>query len=912
MIYIFGECALDMRRHTLHRAGQNIPVRRKAFQALTYLLLHRERVVSKQELCEQIWPAQFISDATLESTIKAVRQAIGDSGRQQRLIQTVYGHGYRFISPVQEQADPAPPPTDEADLSSHGVVSAFAQDSQQRVRLSPVEEVTEPAEAGLAPNAALHSPHGTSTTAGEWKMVTVLCCGLAEALTESEPEEPEGRYRQMHMLYTLARDAVQKYGGSLQPVVGDHILAVFGAPMAQEDHAQHAALAALELQRRVREARLGAGGFPADFPGLRVGLHTGPVAVSAVGESLAGAMVVGDTVMRAIVLQAQAPPGAILCGETTAHLARAVVQAEAIGLAPGAGASSPPAYTILGRPTLRRPGSLGGGRILTPFVGRRRELRTLHALLAQAQQGRGQVVGVVGEPGLGKSRLVYEFHRGLHRQPLTYLAGGCFSHSTATPYAPMQALLRQLCGLREEDAPAAATAKLHASLQAVGLVPAEWASFLLQLLELPPEIDLLATLSPQALRARTVQAFVRLTLQEARHQPLVLEVENLHWIDASSEEVLQVLVEQLVGSRILLLLTYRPGYRPPWIEKSYVTQIALAPLAPHESRRVVQAVVCPAPMPEEVVRAILTRAEGNPLFLEELAHSAMAYGDSPRTAGVPTSLQAVLAARIDRLPAEAKRLLQMAAVIGKDVPAPFLEAVAGMPEAALERCLVQLQAAELLYETTGGADRALTFKHVLIQEAAYHSLLKSARQGYHQQIAHVLAERFPEIAETQPELLAHHCTEGGLSEQAVGYWQRAGQRALQRSANIEAISHLTKGLEVLKTLPDTPHRAQQELVLQTTLGPALMASQGFTAPGVEAAYHRARELCQQAAEIPQLFPAMWGLWVFDVTRGELQEGQALAEQLLSLAQRVQAPALLLEARHALWSTSFWRGELRAA
>jgi predicted ATPase len=270
-----------------------------------------------------------------------------------------------------------------------------------------------------------------------------------------------------------------------------------------------------------------------------------------------------------------------------------------------------------------------------------------------------------------------------------------------------------------------------------------------------------------------------------------------------------------------------------------------------------------------------------------------------------------LAARIDRLPLEAKRLLQMAAVIGKDVPVTFLEAIAGLPEVALQRALAHLQAAELLYETRG-VDRALTFKHVLIQEAAYHSLLKSARQGYHQQMAHVVAERFPDIVETQPELLAHHYTEGGLSQQAVGCWQRAGQRAIQRSANLEAIRHLTKGLEVLKTLPETPERAQQELVLQTTLGPALMATQGFAARGVEAAYNRARELCQQAGEIPQLFPAMWGLWLFYVTRGELQEGRALGEQLLSLAQSVHEPALLLEARHALWATSFWRGELSSA
>jgi len=691
-------------------------------------------------------------------------------------------------------------------------------------------------------------------------------------------------------------------------------MAVFGAPMAQEDHAQRAVLAALELQRRVRNVTIDGRTQAGDALGLRAGLHTGQIAVGGVGDSPARlAAVVGGSVMRAITLQAWAAPGAILCDEATAHLVQEIVRVERMGPIPMAGESTPvTAYTVLGRRVQRRTLAYRETRALMPFVGRRRELATLHALLAQAREGRGQVVGVVGEPGIGKSRLVYEFQHSLHGEPLTYLASSCFSHGAATPYLPMLALLRQNCGVTEEDPPAAVTAKVCASLQEVGMASEPWAPHLFQLFGLPIEMDLLATLSPQAVKARTVEALVQLALHGARRWPLVLEVENLHWIDPTSGEVLGALVEQLVGARILLLLTYRPGYRSPWIDKSYVTQLALARLVPRDSRRLVQAVLRTTPVPETVVQAILARAEGNPLFLEELAHTAMEQGDSHRTAGVPTTIQAVLAARIDRLPLEAKRLLQMAAVIGKDVAVTLLETIAGLPEAARQRGLAHLQAGELLYETTRVANRALTFKHVLIQEAAYHSLLQSTRQRYHQQIAQVLAERFPETVETQPELLAHHYTEAGLPALAVPAWLRAGQRASERSAHVEAITHLTKGLEVLKTLPETPEHTQLELVLQTTLGPALMATKGYAAPEVEYAYARARELCRQVGETPQLSQALWGLWYFYLVRAAFQTARELGEQLLNLAQRVQAPALLLLAHRVLGQTLAFLGEFSTA
>jgi predicted ATPase/DNA-binding winged helix-turn-helix (wHTH) protein/class 3 adenylate cyclase len=917
MIYVFGECELDTQRHMLRRAGQSIRVRRKVFQALTYLLAHHDRVVSKQELCAQIWPQQFISDAALESTIKGVRQAIGDSGRGQQLLQTVYGHGYRFIAAVGEHSDTPTGTEDAAILSVRDHLSAPFQDSHDTASISPMQGVVQDDDARQTMHTTAEERpalRDATAPAGEWKVVTMLACTLAEAPAKSAPEESEARYRRLCDLYSLAGDVMQGYGGTLQPVVGECILAVFGAPMAQEDHAQRAVLAALELQRRMRDVAIDGRTEAGVALGLRTGLHTGQIAVGGIGDSPARlAAVVGGSVTRAIAIQAWAAPGAILCDEATVHLLQEIVRVERVGPMRVAGESTPvTAYTVLGRRVQRRALAYRETRALTPFVGRRHELATLHALFAQAREGRGQVAGVVGEPGIGKSRLVYEFQRSLHGKPLTYLASSCFSHGAATPYLPMLALLRQNCGVTPEDSPGAVTAKVYTSLQEVGMAPEPWAPHLLPLFGLPIELELLATLSPQAIKARTVEALVQLALHGAQRRPLVLEVENLHWIDPTSEEVLGALVEQLVGARILLLLTYRPGYKPPWIEKSYASQLALARLVPRDSRRLVQAVLRTTPIPETVVQAILTRAEGNPLFLEELAHTAMEQGDSPRMVGVPTTLQAVLATRIDRLPLEAKRLLQMAAVIGKDVPVTLLQAIAGLPETALQRGLAYLQAGELLYETTRVANRALTFKHALIQEVAYHSLLQGTRQQYHQQIAQVLAERFPETVETQPELVAHHYTEAGLPALAVPAWLRAGQRASARSAHIEAITHLTQGLEALKTLPETPERTQLELVLQTTLGPALMATKGYAAPEVEYAYARARELCRQVGETPPLFQALWGLWYFYLVRAELQTACELGEQLLNLAQRVQAPAVLLLAHRVLCPTLTFLGAFATA
>jgi predicted ATPase len=446
----------------------------------------------------------------------------------------------------------------------------------------------------------------------------------------------------------------------------------------------------------------------------------------------------------------------------------------------------------------------------------------------------------------------------------------------------------------------------------------------LALLDALPEDHPFLQLDPPPRRQRTLDALKRIVLRESQVQPLLLVFEDLHWIDSETQALLDNLVESLPTAHLLLLVNYRPEYQHGWGSKTYYTQLRLDPLPPASAEAVLDALLGQDPSLVPLKRVLIERTEGNPFFLEESVRTLIETGvligepgtyrlaQSLPTIQVPATVQAVLAARIDRLPPDAKRLLQTAAVIGMEVPLPVLQAVAALPEAALHTALAQLQAAEFLYEMRLFPERAYTFKHALTQQVAYQSLLTSTRQQVHQQIAQVFESHFAETATTQPELLAHHYTEAGCPEPAVAYWQRAGQRAVERSAYAEAISHLSKGLEVLKTLPDIPERARQELDLQIVLGPALIVTQGPGSPAVEQVYARAQELCQQMGKTPQLFPVLWGLWRFYNNRGEYQRARALGERLLSLAQQVCDAALLLEAHHALWATLFWSGEFAAA
>jgi tetratricopeptide (TPR) repeat protein len=470
----------------------------------------------------------------------------------------------------------------------------------------------------------------------------------------------------------------------------------------------------------------------------------------------------------------------------------------------------------------RRAGVSGyGARVMSRFVGRVQELAVLQASLARAAHGHGQVVGIVGDPGMGKSRLLAEFRQRLAGQAVTYYTGHCLPYGQATPYLPVRDVLRQHWGLSETDRPEVVTATVHRGLQEAGLNPEEDAPFLLQLLDVPVHDARLAHSSPQERRAWTFRVLHQVSRHASQRQRLVLTVEDAHWIDATSETWLTTLVERLGGTPILVLLTYRPGYRPPWLGQSAATQMALSRLTPQESLTVVQSVLQTATLPAAVGQEIITKAAGNPFFLEELAWTVRTSGLTHHSHALPTTIQAVLAARLDRLPPAEKTLVQTAAVIGPEVPIPLLQAVVDMAADDLQALLERLQNAELLYEAHLVPVPIYTFKHALTQEAAYGSLLQERRRALHARIVAVLETWSTGRIAEQVERLADHAWRGELWEKALLYSRQAGEKALAQSAHHEAVGCFERALSALQHLPARRDTRAQAIDLRLALRTAL-------------------------------------------------------------------------------------------
>ena len=547
---------------------------------------------SKDTLCAQVWPTQYISDATIEGCLTLARQAIGDSGHAQRLIQTRRGYGYRFVGAVEIQGVG---PTEAIRTAPEGALAPSTVSSSQHApeRLAPALPLGEPGvELAGAGVVALERPAAGGAD-GERKLVTLLGCTLAHPVALPTRLELDALHSRMRLLYTLVRREIDQYGGTLHHIAGDRLLAVFGAPLAYEDHGRRAVLAALGVLQRLAECQE-VDGEAREAPLLvRIGLHTGFMIVGGLGEAREpGTVVVGDLPVAVEALQANAAPGTLLCSDVTARLVLAEAHLEPHGPVPVPGQPTPLlAYRVLAVYPRDVPVVPHGGRAESPFVGRTQAMGTLHALLAQVEAGRGQVVGIVGEPGIGKSRLLAEFRHSLRGRQLRYLQGRCLSYGQATPYLPILDLLRHFCGLTAADSPESITTKIDHKLREVGMAPEEAAGYLLALLGVETGAAALGELSPEVRRAHTFATLVQLCLQGSQAGPLILAVEDLHWSDVLSAEWLTALVERMGHVPLLVLGTYRPGYRPAWLDKSYATQIALPPLSSRDSLCVVQALV---------------------------------------------------------------------------------------------------------------------------------------------------------------------------------------------------------------------------------------------------------------------------------------------------------------------------------
>lgn len=629
---------------------------------------------------------------------------------------------------------------------------------------------------------------------GERKPVTVLFCDMVRSTALAEELGAEGMHGLLNRFFETALGEIHRYEGTINQFLGDGFMALFGAPLAHEDHARRAVLAALDLCRSLAARPLEAEpGRPVPIR-LRFGIHTGFVVVGAIGDNLRmDYTAIGDTTHLAARLQQLAEPGAIIVSDATARLVRGHVILEALGRVEVRGSSAPlEIYRVVSAGGWRSPLEGLDDRPLSAFVGRRRELRLMDDLIADVEAGRGQAVGIVGEPGVGKSRLILEFRRELAARGFTYLEGRCLSFGSAIPYGPVLDIVRGSCSLNEADTPEAIAGKVQAALTELGLDHESATPLLLQLLGVKDGADRLAGLSPEAIKARTFETLRQMSVRGSRRRPLILSIEDLHWIDRTSEEYLASLTESLAGAPIMLLATYRPGYRPTWMDKSYATQISLARLAPDDSLTIVRSVLPAVGLADPLAMLILNKAEGNPFFLEELARAVGERTGAGAELAVPDTVHGVLTARIDRLAELPKRLLQTASVLGREFSLPLLEAIWDGGQIGVH--LQELTRQEFLFERAAGEEVTYVFKHALTQDVAAATILASRRRELHRRAGEALTAQHPDRVQELAPILAHHYSRAEAWPLACAHAARAAEAASGAYANREALERYDQAI----------------------------------------------------------------------------------------------------------------------
>jgi len=751
---------------------------------------------------------------------------------------------------------------------------------------------------------------------GERKQVTVLFADLKGSMELLADRDPEEARKMLDPVLERMMEAVHHYEGTVNQVMGDGIMALFGAPLAHEDHAVRGCYAALRMQEAIRryseETRRSAG----IEVRIRVGLNSGEVVVRSIGSDLRmDYTAVGQTTHLAARMEQLASPGTVRLTAATLGLAEGYVEVKPLGPVPVKGIAEPvEVYELTGASSARTRLQAARARGLTRFVGRDAEMAQLRAAAEQARAGRGQMVAVLGEPGVGKSRLYYEFVHSHHTHGWLTIESGSVSYGKATPYLPLADLFRSYFRIETRDDIRAVRAKVTGNLLTLdealqdAVAPALW------LLDALPADSAFLRLEPAERRRETLGAAKRILLRESQLQPLLLVFEDLHWIDGETQAFLDSLVESLPGARILLAVNYRPEYSHGWGAKSCYRQLRIDPLPAASAQDLLHALLGSDPSLASLKPLLIERTQGNPLFLEESVRSLMESGvlagarGASRLVGelgavrVPASVQTILAARIDRLDPSDKRLLQAAAVVGTDAPFTLLQAVAGLHESELRSGLARLQAAEFVYESRLFPELEYTFKHALTHDVAYGSVLQERKRALHAAIVEAIERLYADRLAEQTDLLAHHALRAGLGDKAVHYLRQAGERAISRSANREASQFFEQALALLAQQLDAPKAASEALDLRIQLGPALIATKGATAQEVEASYREAARLAETLHDDVRGFPAVWGVWFVSFTRGDYGEALPGAERLLSVASQGDDPGKALEARHSMWAT----------
>ncbi|WP_101950986.1 AAA family ATPase [Mycobacterium sp. 3519A] len=775
------------------------------------------------------------------------------------------------------------------------------------------------------PDEVRADEHGLGWTVGrrgERRQLTVCFCDLVGSTTLAGRFDPEDWREIIAAYYDTCGKVIARFEGHIAQYLGDGLLIYFGYPRAHEDDAQRAVRAGLGIIDAVGRLNAVLSEKRGVSLAVRLGCHTGLVVV---GDEVGGTghddMVLGDTPNIAARLQALAEPNTLVIGGLTHQLLGGVFACEPLGAPRLKGVDTPvEAYRVMYESTARTRLDALADTGLTPLIGRQSELQLLEKAWQEVRTGQGQVVLVTGEAGIGKSRLVKALTEHAAREQAWFTHLQCSPYYQHTAFYPVIDLLERIV-LRfgRDETPTQKQRKLEGLLVESGLPLAETVPLFSSLLSIPLGAEYVSLeMSGEQLKQQTMRALLTIPLRRAEKQPVMLIVEDLHWIDPSTLEYLRMLADEIRAAPILALFTTRPDFESPWTEHPDVAVMELRRLPGDAAAELSRQVAQGKSLPLQVQAEVVAKTDGVPLFIEELTKMLLESGlleerrDHYVLTGllpplaIPSTLQDSLMARLDRL-APVKGLAQLCATLGREFNYSLLQAVSPWDHRDLRHGLEQLVTSEFLHQDGIPPEAAYRFKHALIQDAAYQSLLKSTRQQHHQRIANTLESAFPETVESQPELLAHHYTEAGLAAQAIVYWQIAGRRALQRSANREAASHAARGLELLSTLPETPDLAKHELSLQLTLGGA----SGFvTGPqSVEHVFARACELAREVGSALELFPALSGLAHSKMVLGHMHEARALSEEFLQLAQRHDDPLILAVGHSMLAYTAWWQGDL---
>jgi class 3 adenylate cyclase/tetratricopeptide (TPR) repeat protein len=757
----------------------------------------------------------------------------------------------------------------------------------------------------------------TETLDGERKTVTALFGDIKGSMELMEDLDPEEARALVDPALKLMIDAVHHYGGYVAQSTGDGIFALFGAPIAHEDHPQLALYAALRMQedlKRYSDRTRAEGRLPIQ---VRVGVNTGEVVVRSVktGEARSEYTPIGHSISLAARMQALAPIGSIATTEQVKKLCEGYFAFKALGPTKVKGVSEPVnVYEVIGFGPLRTRLQRSAARGYTKFVGREREMEVLGRAAEQALAGHGQIVAALAEPGVGKSRLFFEF-KVKNQSGWMVLEAFSVSYGKASACLPVIDLLRNYFEIFAGDDERKRREKVAGKVAILDRKLEDSLSYLFSLLGIIEGDDPLAQMDGQIRKRRTLEAIKRILLRESLNQPLMLVFEDLHWIDEQTQELLNLLVDSIGTAKILLLVNYRPEYTHQWNNKTYYTQVRLDPLGRESAEEMLSALLGDGNDLVPLKRLIIERTEGTPFFMEEIVqvlfedgvlhHNGTVKLARPMNAvKVPTTVQAVLASRIDRLSPEEKEVLQTLAVLGREFSRRLVQAVITKSEDYLERALSRLQAGEFIYEQPAAVDVAYTFKHALTQEVAYNCVLVERRNLLHERAGEAPESIFAEQLDDHLDELAHHYSRSGKVAKAIEYLGRAGQQTMQRSAYSDAIRTLGMALDLLQRMPEGRERMQREVPLQLAIGSAFMAVKGWSAPEVDQSYTRAWELCDLLGDSPELYPALYGLWVVNLLRSDVRKAYQIAEQLLRLARDRSDPAHLVHAEHALGSTLF--------